>query len=557
MRRGVVVAVLFVAAVALIFVLTQTGPATGNLLVAQNWSQLAGASSTPEGLRIRPLDRIIIHQDGSRGQPNPPVGLLSPHLSVSGDFRLTARMEEIDARGTLQLYGKPPIVYDQWRFETGSVAIDVATSTIVVRIWDGSSSNSVDMRTYPFALKNAVTISIEHRGDSFIISAGKGIIGTIPDHHIFDTGEVWFGADAANGDDWLLSALTVERVGRGDVAIIPPPIFDVLHDDGDALRTLAPAHPRTLRIGAAVALGALATDEDYRNITLAEFSMLTPENGMKPQSIHPQQDVYVFTEMDALVDIALSNEMLVHGHTLVYAKSEPEWMIKAPKEERQKIMVGHIAAVVGHFKGRVAEWDVVNEPLSNKRTPYHDGRRGLDNNIWYEAMGEQYIDIALRAAREADPSATLYLNDYGLERDGERWDALLGLIERLKSRGVPLDGMGFEAHVYGDGDYIDAVVLRAHMRTLAALGLKVRISEIDVTGDDPQRQIDQYVLALDACLRAANCTGYSVWGVTDRYGSTTRSDRYPLVYGTSLLFDTELKAKPAYAGLQGRLKQTY
>src|SRR3989338_11470430 len=147
MTRGVAVAVLFVAAIALISVITRTGTVTGKLLVAQNWSQFAGASSTPEGLRIRPLDRTIIHQAGPRGPPNPPVGLLSPHLSVSGDFRLTARMEEIDARGTLQFYGKPPIVYDQWRFETGGVAIDVGTRTIVVRIWDGSSSNSVDMRT--------------------------------------------------------------------------------------------------------------------------------------------------------------------------------------------------------------------------------------------------------------------------------------------------------------------------------------------------------------------------------------------------------------------------
>ncbi len=462
-------------------------------------------------------------------------------------------MEKIDAGGTLRLYGNPPVVYDQWRFETGSVAIDVATSSVTVRIWDGSSSTSIDMRVYPYTLSNAITLSLKHQKDTIVVSAGGQELGTIPDHHIFDSKEVWFGADAADGDEWILSALSVD----GHAEIIPPPSFEVPNENSNALRNLAIAHPRKLRIGAAIAYGALLTDEKYRKLALGEFSMLTPENGMKPQFIHPQKDVYVFTEMDMLVDIAQKNNMLVHGHALVYAKSNPVWMTKAQKEERQKIMLDHIATVVGHFKGKVAEWDVVNEALSNKKAPYHNSQHGLENNLWYEAMGEQYIDRAFQAAHTADPSAKLYLNDYGLERDGERWDALIGLVKRLKARGVPIDGVGFESHVYSDGDYMDAAVLTAHMRTLANLGLKVRISEIDVTGDDAKEQIHQYVLALDACLRAPNCTSYSTWGVTDLYGSTTRSDRYPLVYGTSLLFDKDLKAKPAYAALQGRLKQRF
>lgn len=550
-KAGVASALLLVA-IALISGATREPPAS-DLLADQNWQHFAGATTTKEGLRIQALGRVIIHQDGSLGQPNPPVNLIGPHLSVSGDFRITARMEGIDTRGTLRLYGKPPIIFDQWRFETGSIALDVATSSIVVRVWDGTSSNSVDMRTYPFTLSGAVVVAIEHRGDTLILSADEHELGTIPDHHIFDSKEVWFGFDAAYGDEWTLRALAAE----GHAEVIPPPSFTIQHDDPNALRDLAAAHPRKLRIGAAIAFGPLVSDEEYRKIALGEFNMLTPENGMKPQFIHPQPDVYSFTEMDALVDIAIKNGMLVHGHTLVYAKSSPEWMTKAPKGTRQKIMIEHIANVVGHFKGKVAEWDVVNEPLSNKKAPYHNGRQGLENNVWYEAMGERYIDLAFHAAHKADPSAKLYLNDYGLERDGERWDALLNLIKRLKSRGVPIDGIGFESHIYGDSDYSDSKTLRAHMRTLADLGLKVRISEIDVTGEDAKAQIAQYVLALDACLRASNCTSYTTWGFTDLYGSTTRSDRYPLVFGTSLLWDKEMKAKPAYIALQKRLRYPY
>ncbi len=549
----IVIMILFVA----ILLVNKSKPIESkaiNLLTGQNWQEFAGATTTKEGLHIQPLNRIIIHQDGSLGQPNPPVSLTGPRLSVSGDFIISAQMEKINTQGSLRLYGKLPVIYDQWRLENGSVAIDVATSTIVVRIWDGSSNNSIDMRTYPFKLENVMVISIEHRANTLIISANKQILGAIPDHHIFDSQEVWFGADAAIGDDWLLSALTVEPLNNGQVEIITPPSFKTTHDNPNALRNLAAAHPRKLRIGAAIAFDPLVTDEEYRKIAMGEFNMITPENGMKPEFIHPQIGVYVFTEMDALVDIALKNDQLVHGHALVYAKSSPDWMTKAPKKELQKIMVDHITTVVDHFKGRVVEWDVVNEPLSNKKAPYHNEQSGLEKNIWYEAMGEEYIDLAFQSAHQADPSAKLYLNDFGLERDGERWDALLGLIKRLKDRGVPIDGVGFESHIYGDGDYNDPDVLKAHLRKLATFGLKVRISEIDVTGDDPKEQVNQFLVALDACLCSANCTGYSTWGVTDLYGSTTRSDRYPAVYGTSLLFDTELKAKPAYFALQQRLR---
>lgn len=162
--------------------------------------------------------------------------------------------------------------------------------------------------------------------------------------------------------------------------------------------------------------------------------------------------------------------------------------------------------------------------------------------------------MAFATAHKADPFAKLYLNEYGIENDGQRWDAFLGLIKRLKERGVPIDGVGFEAHVYGDGDYINFSQLQKHMEILARLGLLVRISEIDVTGDDPVEQINQYVSVLDVCLREKNCTSYTTWGVTDLYGSTTRSDRYPLVFGTSLLWDKDMKAKPAMDALQKKLK---
>lgn len=527
-----------------------------DLLTDPGWSKFMGATSTPQGLRIVPLERSITHQDGSREQQNPPVNLFGPHFAVTGDFQVTATLRDIDEWASLRLYGEVPIIFDQWRHEGGSIDINVATTSITVRVWDGTSSDSIDMRTYEMSVKNSTTIVLDHRSSEFIISANGHTLGTMPDHGIFASGKLWFGMDAARGSTgWMLTKLAVDPIGRGSIEVVEPQLFKVAHDDAEMLRNLAAKRSRTIYIGAAVSFGPLVTDQDYRKIAAGEFSMWTPENGLKPQFIHPEKEVYAFMDIDTFIDIARENDVRVHGHSLVYHKSNPAWMNEAPKEERQKVLVDHIETVVGHFRGRVQGWDVVNEPLSNKRAPYKDGRLGLESNIWYEAMGENYIDIAFHTAHRADPSAILYLNDYGLERDGERWDALLALVQRLKRRGVPIDGVGFESHVYGDGDYIDARVLKRHFDELAALGLKVRISEIDVTGDEPQVQIDQYVLALDVCLRSPNCTAYSTWGISDRYGSTTRSDRYPLVFGTSLLWDAELKPKAAYEALQKRLRQ--
>ncbi len=529
---------------------------TDPLLQSEYWQYFPGAQAVDEGIHVMPVNQIIIHQDGSMGQPNPPVNT-NWHLNVNGDFKITAVLSQIDQQASFRMYANPPIVYDQWRQEPPSINIDInaAENLITGRIWDGSSSNSMDIRTQAVSLAPITVLSLEHMQDQINILVDGQLLITMPDHHIFDDGTVWFGTDALAGSNgWTLNSLDVKALGDGRVNIIPLPPMVASQIDPMSLRNLANTRFRKLNIGTAVNTAVLFTDERYRNLALSQFSMLTPENSMKPQFIHPKPGTYVFEPADQLVDIALKNTIAVHGHALVYDKSTPDWMTKSLKAKRQEIMVSHIETVVGHFKGRVAEWDVVNEPFSKKNALYKNGKTGLEPNMWFEAMGEEYIDLAFKTARQIDPSAKLYLNDYGVENDGQHWDALLALIKRLKQRNVPIDGVGFEAHVYSDGDYINAGQLKKHMKMLAGLGLLTRISEIDVTGDDPKEQINQYVTALDICLKEPNCTSYTTWGITDLYGSTTRSDRYPLVYGTSLLWDKDMKAKPAYDALQERLQ---
>jgi endo-1,4-beta-xylanase len=530
-----------------------------NLVSGLDWSHFPGATVSDRGIYFKPLGREIVHSDGSVGQLNPPLNLNS-HIEIDGDFKITFSLSEIDNQASFRLYSKPPIIYDEWRYESPSVDInfDAVKNIITVRIWNGISSGPTDMRVYDVSIESKVDITFEYTENQIIFFKNGRVLGSIPNHDIFESGQIWFGADSTIlGRGWTLSKLNIQSLNGGSVRLIQAPSFDLGKSNPDSLRYLAGINFRKIKIGSAISIGRLFADEQYRNLVLSQFSIMTPENSMKPQFIHPQPNVYVFEESDQLVDIALMNDMKVHGHTLVYAKSSPLWMTKSRREDRQKIMVDHIEKVVNHFKGRVSEWDVVNEVFSKKNVLYKNWGTGLDHNIWFDAMGENYIDLAFETAHKADPQAKLYLNDYGVERDGQHWEALLALVKRLKQRNVPIDGVGFQAHVYNDGDYFDANQLKNHMDVLAELGLLVRISEIDVTGDDAQEQINQYVLALDVCLKASNCTSYTTWGSTDLYGSTTRSDRYPLVYGTSLLWDKDMKPKPAYKALQERLRRSY
>lgn len=527
-----------------------------NLLAPQDWSHFPGAETTDRGIHIKPIGRVITHKDTSAAQPNPPVNIRGSHLKVSGDFQIETTISGVNNGATLQFYGQVPIIYDEWRQERGSIRVTITNSRVSLQIWDGTSPSSVDERIFKTSSKNDVEIVLSHKGDKVVIQVNNRVLGFIPDHNIFAQGTIWFGVDANLGTEgWTLNTLRARSLGKGQLKVASPPSGSKTNNQTDALRNLALANPRHIPIGASISVYPLFTDEQYRKTALGQFSMMTPENSMKPQFIHPQKNLYTYQEADGLVETALNNQMIVHGHALVLGKANPRWMEKTPKSERKQVMVNHISNVVGHFKGKVAEWDVVNEPLSEDDIDYSNGKLGLRKQMWSDAMGEDYIDIAFRSVHAADPAAKLYLNDFGLEKDGMRWDALVSLIQRLRERGVPIDGVGFESHVYHEPDIINPDVLRQHIQILAGLGIVSRISEIDILGDDQAVQTSQYANILKVCLSEPSCTSYNTWGVSDSYGSTTLSDRYPIRLGKSLLWDSNYVPKQAVSSLQEVLKK--
>ena len=314
-----------------------------------------------------------------------------------------------------------------------------------------------------------------------------------------------------------------------------------------SLRSLAQG--RGVQIGAAVAGEPLRKEALYAQTLGREFSMLTPENVMKFEP-RPSPDRYDFADADALVAFAKANAMQVRGHTLVWHEILPRWLTERhfTRDELMAILRRHILTVVGRYRGRVAAWDVVNEAVT-------DGG-SLRDTIWLKGIGPDYIDLAFRWAHEADPQARLFYNDYGGEGLGRKSDAIYDLVQSLQKRGVPIHGVGLQMHIRLESPP-PLRDLAANMNRLAALGLQVHITEMDVrlkgraTEEALAAQARVYRDTLGVCLSAQNCKAFVLWGFTDRHSWIPQF--FP-GWGAALIFDESYRPKPAYTALIDALK---
>jgi endo-1,4-beta-xylanase len=288
-------------------------------------------------------------------------------------------------------------------------------------------------------------------------------------------------------------------------------------------------------LGAAVAPKPAQEDDAYVRDLVSTFTSVTPENAMKWEIIEPSDGDFHFGEADAVVAAARRTHKRVRGHPLVWDQQLPDWVAKAGAAEA--VLRRHVRTLVGRYRGRVATWDVVNEPLED------DG--SLTPTPFTKAMGERFIDVAFEEAHKADPKAALFLNEIAAER-GPKLDALVALAKRLQQRGVPIDGIGLQNHTSTHDPPTRAELARA-MRRFADLGLQAEITEMDVAGGDPAAQAAAYAAAAQACAAASACTGLTVWGVTDRW-SWLGEDKHPL------LFDSKGRPKPALAAVEDALR---
>ena len=346
------------------------------------------------------------------------------------------------------------------------------------------------------------------------------------------------------------------------------------------LLTNTPAQPRlkdvfkgSFLIGAAVNR-AQSSEQDARGVALirAHFNSITPEDILKWESVHPRSDRYEFEAADRYVAFGEKNHMFIVGHVLVWHNQTPAWVFQddkggaASRDVLLNRMRDHIHTVVGRYKGRINGWDVVNEALNEDGT--------MRQTQWMKIIGEDYVAKAFEFAREADPRAELFYNDYSLENEAKRHGAI-ALIKKLQAAGISVTAVGLQGHYKMDWPSMEQE--EATISAFGALGVKVDVTELDIDvlpaasqnqGADItmnvelQARLNPYVKGLPDSVQQALAKRYAdlfaiflkhrdvidrvtFWGVED---GDSWLNRWPVRGRTSypLLFDRDGKPKPAF-----------
>ena len=299
--------------------------------------------------------------------------------------------------------------------------------------------------------------------------------------------------------------------------------------------------------------------------TLAhEFNMMEPEDALKWEVVHPEPQTFDFYQADQIVDFASRHGMKVRGHTLVWHRQNPKWLTegKFTSSELAEILEKHIKTVVGHYRGKIFAWDVVNEASDE----LHPGE--LRSTIWRDqpgiglaANGYAYMERCFRWAHEADPQALLFYNE-GADTEvvNPKSDAIYAMVRDFRQRGVPIDGVGLQMHI--SNLHADVASISANIGRFTALGVQVHITEMDVSlsvdananasSEDLQRQAEIYRQIAAVCLAHRGCTAIQTWGFTDKYSWIGSHSKH--TQGAALLFDQNYRAKPAYQALRNELE---
>lgn len=281
------------------------------------------------------------------------------------------------------------------------------------------------------------------------------------------------------------------------------------------------------------------TEPTYNQILNQEYSVITAENACKWAAIRPNQNTFSFTQCDTIANAAESASAAFRGHNLCWGQYNPGWLTSQSWTQAQltQVLQNHITTVIQHYRGKAICWDVVNEAIADNPNPSSPFKQ----NVWYPTISN-YVDVAFQAARQADPNVKLFYNDYGGEGLGAKSDAIYNMVKSMKSRNIPIDGVGLQMHVSTDY-WPKAADISANIKRLGALGLEVHITEMDVScpgNCNLQLQAQIYSEVLSACLQNRNiCKSFQTWGFTDKY-TWLGSDKHPLP------FDENYNKKPAY-----------
>lgn len=305
-------------------------------------------------------------------------------------------------------------------------------------------------------------------------------------------------------------------------------------------------------IGAAIEPNSLDKPDEVTLIK-RHFNSLTAENVMKWSYLQLVEGTFSFDNADKIVTFAQANGMKIKGHTLCWYNQVPAWIFKDGSSTASKELVlqrlrTHITTVMTHFKGKVYAWDVVNEAID-------DGSDIYKPTQWYNICGEDYIIEAFKAARAADPEATLFYNDYSATNATKR-EKIFNLLKKLKDQNL-VDGMGLQGH-WNISAPSNALIIDAFDK-YKSLGIELQITELDVsvyTSDsDPQSLFTTDLATMQNIAYGRffklfrtykdAISGITFWGLADNH---TWLDNFPVANRKNypFLFDGTYVPKQSY-----------
>ncbi|HSX45347.1 MAG TPA: endo-1,4-beta-xylanase [Candidatus Saccharimonadales bacterium] len=523
---------------------------TADMLGTNTSWNMPGAIKSGHQLNIKATGLGIVNQDGTPNQTNPPVNLYGSRLNTTGAFSVTTTMSNIGGQVQESLYGTDDVVEDEWRAPIGNVTMRFNGNKFAASVNDQKNGTDGHVLNKTIKASSSHTIKMTDKSGKVSFAVDGKSMGSMPDDGIFNTHKVWVGMDALSAPSGKFSVTKLQANGEsGGKVSLADTRSTKINRDPTGFQALASKKRPGLLMGSAVALGPMVSDPTYDRL-LGNEGLVSVENAGKWQNIEPEKGKFNFKDMDAIVDIARKSGMKVHGHALVFTEAQPTWMRNVPANQLEKVMTNHIKTVVGHYKGKVSSWDVVNEPLADDYNKA--GQFGLRENNFYKAMGPDYVEIALRAAHAADPSAKLYLNDYGMESDDNKFQLMNVLSQYLTQIGAPLNGIGFEAHLdkfdtNSADTHIDEAKLEDHFQVMANLGLKVRVSELDVSNPSEYPALGD---AVKACVKHPNCESVTTWGITNRYSSGSDTNGNDQIQYNNIGLPYDKNEKPISAAIQ-------
>jgi GH35 family endo-1,4-beta-xylanase len=301
------------------------------------------------------------------------------------------------------------------------------------------------------------------------------------------------------------------------------------------------------------------------------FGIATPENCMKPGPIHPEENTWRFERSDALVRWCAENNIAVHGHTLVWHSQTNAWFFgDGDKAVITRRLKAHITTLVGRYKGKIRSWDVVNEAINDRGDAETARTENLRNSRWLQSIGPEFLTLAFQFAHDADPAAHLYYNDYSIETGAKHGSSMV-MLKRLIKDGAPIYGVGIQGH--WSTTTVPFAAIDKAIDDYASLGLKVSISELDVTirgasggqlgrggfggrratpasPQDLQAQAQAYAKLFSIFNKHKDAMErVTFWGLSDR--RSWRAGQNPLI------FDANNQRKAAYVAIVDALLHPY